>query len=1657
MSARTIVAVGGSGTHAAIAFMRLAILSNMKISEIPNLIVIDGDICPGGKGADNLKPSLMDTARKLHIQITDGCTGKAKPFFKHFEPYIGGGNQQSAVQATTEFGDYLIGSSVKTAPAADKLVLDALFTGPSKEGSGRSEQEIQISRGFFARPSVGATATYDLLNQPQSPLQQSLMPLLGKTPGSIAVIGSSTGGTGSGGAPALAQWLVTERRERKSETKIALFMSLPWFAPSEQVENSNKERTNGDESTQRQNAAAGVRLYAESIALAEAGLFLADLNGHMQVRDDDGNYGQPEYPHVFNLMMASQIQNFFLAAERKAEYGVVGNYSFFHQPTNGTTSLHIKADDSPLVAFSASNVQRQDIQDWAIETQSIRLLLEKLATFIENAYRVENAQPIQRPKMFADLMLELARKMGPEATFTELNGGFMGFGAHRREAAQVRSELANCLRSRSATLSATVAWLDELRRNSDSPEASFVISDPSVRKTFDSKCHVDYPIYQESKARDAIVTVLAVFERSFSEKETNESTHPAERVLQLFQDLTNPDGGAISPVEAAAKVIETQIRAFIQKKLIGAGRRMNDAGPWVAGQRTAIPLLPMRVETRPVNHYLVSFTLGRLVDEGENRHGDTKQVSDPMHPFTISGLVSANIPSPWAAAKLQSWTQMHGDRDQKLRATHRIESITWGIFTKRLVPRNVPLGNTRLGMMLKTSLDAELNSPELRKLDSLLVACDANNEDEVVAVNHPIVGWYLAPSLAAEENASDILGWWKLARFSFILPSEIVRDGKHVAGSFSMRKVRSYVNYLEQLTSNHQADANNVQYLPWYNSIREIILDLREQVVGVEPIPLEKLANFQLKLRVRKQEGSSTKWGIGNAGVYVLSQSASDITRKYLPSYLVLLDNKNGILAPASPVLPAFIKTVKASLRGVSEDGSGEYSHRVRYTLEIEGLGSHDVELPAKEIPFRTHVGIWPNFSEADWNYYYVGCEPSYGLDSKNDLRFGLYNSAGELLGGDEHRTFRTNHEILGVPAFLCIETVEGDEIFARGLYAVGLDEIASPNMIFKMGLDIGTSHSCFYAEDSQGIRIEGLDFSRAKELGHVIFNYLPAATRTHDELRFLGLFAAREQHSNQCVIPSELRVHERTGEPVGAGMLVNKSESGRNFATTPLIFKTEANAAKGRGKEFLSDFKWPAQRQWAGSASHGLAGTAFEAHQVEVLRIYMLQFMRVGFALLRKKGFKVVDVFRATYPEAFEKTMVDAYARQLANLLNELPDTTGIRYLVKDSPTNRGWTPEALLAYRENPRSGVTAADSFMLSESLAAIGAGNDNVAGPLQVPGVCLVLDMGGGTTDIALYVTAQKGTDPIQVESLTDSIRYAGNDLLGLLATPRVLAVLVQAVNPDITQEAIATMSDADRFLTLKRTIREEKAALALRTAMASGDFAPEVCTAIGLFFQGLIDYSGFVVKPYLKKFSVEKRRFTVSVILLGNGWLLSDLIWNQDTGAAAGFIRTMEQQLSPQLGQLGNIDVKYHTNEDVSVKESIAMGAARFGPAAVPVARMNQFLSVPGFPINLTIDGQLHKVDAGDFMELKCVAKNLVNAIEIDSIDILPLAMREHLALLLKVDIGDLGDRLKMTLQAHIEQFINGRLHSMYPFRISPLALMLEGLWKKVVISAAKKG
>jgi hypothetical protein len=1669
MSRNTILAVGGTGTHVAISFLRMAVMSNMSIADVPNIIVVDADSTAGENA------SLIAIAKKLYDQVVEGSTINSRPIWQHIAPYRGSTAEVQAVSANTAFGEYLLGESMDTAKPESKQLLDALFTRAEKQPvdgtfTERSEQDILIKDGFFARPNVGATSVYDLLGVGDSDLSRRLLGALAGNQGykGIAVVGSSTGGTGSGGAPAIAQWLQKEKNNpnrQGADARVALFMTLPWFFPTDPIDPIKEEASYGSRETQRFNAASGIRLYAQSASLQNAGVFIADYNGIQTIRKNEGNRCQSEHPHPLPLIFASQIQNFFLNAERahgqgaKSDLrGVVGEYTFFHTQSDQQAEFVIDAHNSALVAFSTSSELRQDIYYWAMETQAMRLILKCIADFIAQGYRIHQGnERRERKQAFIDLMLTLARKNFGEAGIEDEPGsGWLGFKKRLIETESVRSGLVIAIRAREKELAESISWLNTLEANSESEgRKTFKIDNNAIQARLELSDCKRFPIFTEKNVNPMTV-IMQFFDKAFDQQKES-----PDKGVDLSNMLENLCTLGLVPFSAAVVTIETQIRAVIREQQ-AQQLKVRNADFLAPNMQGVVPsyLLPLRgVGEEAINQYAARIDIQELVDDAIDRNGRNLKKHDPGHPFTITGISSASIPSPWAAAHYQTWLQLNGDDVQQRHALNSFEAIMWGVFTKRFKLVSLSIENTRLAGMLRNSLESELNNPNFGQMTHIVAAVDTKKDDQgrmnVIGTNHPDAGWFVAPWLLKSQKAQE---WWRMPHYAFDLPSAAVKD-KLNPTDFSSRQIASFVEGLRKMAEHHKINANVDRAVPWYLMVTKLIAELAPFVSSITPVPYEQDDGHGILLFGRNANGV---YEFKRFGIPVLSKSLPEILKNYIPSALLSIAMPNGeVRHPDVPVFSKHLSQIESCER-IKEESlpstSGGVYFTLTYRLVIKDLGEALIHCQSKKVDLDAWLAIFPNFRADGWEHYHFGCTHHQHANVQDQFSFAVFDRKGNCIGADK-RSFRTNHEIIGVPHYVSLSGDGSDDAqFINGEFGVfelALSTLPQSDLSFKLGLDIGTSHSCFFPMTAAGAPIR-LDFSNcATQLTYVVFDDASLSDLVIENNIFLGVHSSNQVNAvEKLVLPSELKVQDRVGETVSLGMLSDKEYS-KHFSTVPYEYAIASSATRrGRRGEFLTDFKWSV----GDTVNHGLADTQFSTSQSEILSVYLRQILLTGFAMLRLQGYRTMSLLRVTYPESFNYTFLSLYAKGIDKELNRVTQTTGFTL-------NLGQQVAANLAHEllANQRNNAQAEcivtpgvnESCFVSESLSAFSAaGQDrNTAGR----GITLVLDMGGGTTDIAVYAKELGKTDA-NLESITDSIKYAGNDVLEILNTDQVFELMARSVNPHTKPETYEHDEDAKkiRMSLIKRLMRNPNSINSLKIALNQGDL-PEISMRINAFFTGITKYATLLVKSYQDYFESNKDEgyWDVKIILLGNGWKLTDLIFHNNGVAASGYLNRLRGEIEKSLS---NRDVRvnaiYNTGADINVKEAIAYGALKIDEDP-RLAKLSAHKVVPGMGINIIKNRTTRLFEPTKLFEAGYTADELrsPNAIEVDrnTMNFLDSDMLEIYSRLVSENdqkriLAGVTVQLNDSFANHIRI-----AHGTSPLKISPYGIFLEKCWKRVCI------
>ncbi|MFA7238892.1 MAG: hypothetical protein WC091_02175 [Sulfuricellaceae bacterium] len=1519
----TLIAVGGSGQSAAIAYLRMATLSGIPAERLPNLYVVDADVKDRVE-SDTSQPSLLGSLTLLFTQLTEGVASDRRPKLELIYPYYVSPDQAATtLSSSTTFGEYILGQSIEGAGDI-RHILNALFS-RVPDVQELSEQSLPLSNGFMARPNVGATTFFDKLHR--KPMDRALQRLktavtTAQNSSVIVVAGSSFGGTGSGAAPALAQQLANWANQNNQPVRVGLFMTLPWFSPDGNKSKEGAKDTYGDPATQRANAAGGLRYYASSDTLRTlVDLFIADYDGLTHSRDDDSNSEQPEYEHVFNLMLAAQIQNYFLTKNTDPAFAKPGAYTFYYFREQGK-HIHFDGGDSPLLGFSESPELRQDVKNWAYETQSLRLALKHVAEFLLRGMKYKDGSDSRDiVPAFKELALAVAKRDGRPNAITTAGRIFK----KTVPANFIYENIAKKLHAREKQLADSIKWLSRLLRRS--PE--LVLDDASLAEVPDRNYAI-YPAMQQ--ARTSEVAAVKLFE---------DAMKTARDILTPFEARINAKQDA---VEAAVAEIEGYIRAAIRATGGVSKARSNDSVPGTIPTGCIImPLVPMQIISQRINRYLTPISLGALVDDGNDRDGNPVTRLDNNHPASIAQLRHFNIPSPWGAALLESWRQdaAHDYRQQDptlLKAVQdRIEAVLWGIFSKRLEIKSINAAQEGiLGGAVVNVRNIELRQDANRTDSRVFVALHAKT-GQLIAANYPTVGWF-----AASEYQLNHPQWW-LEEDDFELPTETVIREKNT-NTYALRQVKAFVVWIDRILAKQPKDSVSRAF-PWYALLGKLSITLNTGLTSFKfdfsPAPVTS-GNDAFLLSIPDTSGQK----VVIAPLEVLSQSIDGILDEYCVNEVLVLQNDpdGPFQVPDSPLKSEYLGQMEAKLLKHHLITEVEVPYlQVEYQIDLPDFGAIQLTRKGKICPqFRVQAALWPNFKAPGWQFYYLGSTDSRATDD-DQYRLAIFgrkdNGPLTALGITDPKVltlhFGRNYELHGIPEFLVLfekEKATSGKL-ASGYREMGAIQIClgTPkktleNKHFCLGLDFGTSHSCVYATETNTARnVIPLDVSTpTRDLVMNVILFPPDGDKILGEgFMFLGCLSAKAAQQDHNVAPSEFKVLN-----TNQGEAAERIDNGiHNLSGLPMEFSSRD--AEDNIKEYgsLGGFKW-------GGRNSDLTGSPFEGKFHELSIAFNKELLRKAFALLRCEGYSKLDTFRATFPESFRSSQIIEYARDLAVIIPQIGAETGINCT--------GLSQEGLLEFNRHASGETELIGSLsntshgLLSESLAALMAAQAHQQEAIVGQGLCMVLDMGGGSTDIAAYVPVDYLEGMDVPPSLTDSIRYAGHDVLEILAKPEIAKIL----NGEVP---LIDTSPRGCIKVLKVAMRDKVAVRRLRLSFIGDEqFEPEVRQNIQLFYKGLFEYTRQLVLTYhafLQKQNIDK--WDLSVVLLGNAWRLADLVFEAhdtgDTGDAMGIIEAMEDYFQQHLPQEIKVQITFPSNHMFSVKQAIALGALKYLPTRNPFA------------------------------------------------------------------------------------------------------------------------
>lgn len=1622
----TLIAVGGSGESAVIAYLRMAILSGMPAKELPNILVFDADIADK-QDNNEVRPSLYKLIETLFEELTKGVQKDAKPILKQMLPYYA----NTPISERTTFLDYIGGGGT-----ANTELLNCLFS--------QEEQSLLLRDGFMATPNVAAITFFDKTQRLKetrntdrelTALQDTIA--AGANHPVIVVIGSSYGGTGSGVAPSLAQKLaeIVQNNQQINTVRLGLFMILPWFSPSQLPNDPNAEETHGNLPTQKANAAGGLRYYASSQLLQNSvDLFIADYDGRTDYREDQSNSKQGEFPRAFNLLLAAQIQNYFLFPLPKPDNQQNNQqssqtYTCYDFKSNAAQNIDFNGGDSSIFGFSSFDKYRQDIEDWASETQSVRLAFKYFAIFLKNDFKPKDGD--RRNKEDFPILVKLVGKIAEKD-------------------AQLKDKvifkvIADELNNREQELQRSIDWLRELAGASE----AFSLRSESITNGFDDYSYRKYPaLHQEIIIETGFFkkiptkTFLDTSERAAIHLfETATKNCAANEIIAVFnQRLTT--GQSLG--KAAVAELENCLRKTI-RQLSPAQKRLQDNR--VADNREGYlerPLIPMQINGQPRKepYNRILFSLTDLIDDGFNRDGHHVTKLDDHHPASISILKPSNIPSPWGAALLEDWRQAAAyDNRRKKQADlpaqfrleqviNRVEAILWGIFSKRLTVKQVD-DDSILTEAVASVRHMELKLDKNHPVEPRIFVAEHAETQQLIAANYPTVGWFNVPDIS--EN------WWQ-SEANFELPSSIITTEKDPT-AYALRQAEAFISWINTIRNLQQS--NSPIKPTWFNMLSELLKRFDGRLAKIEPADIVVKPSDCFIVGVID---TSSQYILQTVPYYTLGRSFDDIVTDYCVDEVLALQNSDGkFQITDNPLKSEYFADIKIISKPEIISNTDDKHLKVRYQLKLPNMGLVNVIRKAKIMEyFGSRTSIYPKFKANTWQFYYIGSNDS--PITRNDVFtfkiWGCKKANGEL-GWllDEQLTFGRNYELQGIPEYLVLFEKNGTEMSEKGAINIDLVESeAAGGVPFRLALDFGTSHSCVYATTNNNDPIGGFDLSKPNTNDRSLLKDIivhQAAEDIYEQFYFLGCLAAKSATHDHNVIPSELKLHGNEEHRKRAHLNIAKGI--HHLAMLPMNFANNAAEKDVKKNATLGGFKW------------GMKGVVIPAFQdktsiVDLTKLFNKDLLRHALAILRWQGYDKLVTFRATYPESFNDTQITTYAGALTRVLEDVQSETGFSF----ADTDKTFQLKDLKEHKQ-----ATSDSHGLISESIAALKTvAMEDKAQQLHLYGITFVLDMGGGSTDIAVYISQpyfdNRGLSNITLpRKLTDSIVYAGHDVLEMLATQEIVKISDEASFNELEQDLIdGNFSEEEKhrkraegwLRILKIAMRNTENVEKLQLALAHDpEFEAKTLTKVALFYQGMFEYVRQLIFAYdaaLKQQNVND--WHLNILLLGNGWRLADFAFPlKGDGGARGAINGMTEYLS-SINTTISRSISFPDNSSCSVKQAIAKGALMYDPLKDNFMANHELCGFAG--LNMTQGQQTITHDS----LIAPFAKDS-EIIQIKDLDSLPI---EFNSMLEKIDEakGEINSKINSEFKAY-NQKVRGTDKS---FIISPMRYFLELVWKNAV-------
>jgi len=475
--------------------------------------------------------------------------------------------------------------------------------------------------------------------------------------------------------------------------------------------------------------------------------------------------------------------------------------------------------------------------------------------------------------------------------------------------------------------------------------------------------------------------------------------------------------------------------------------------------------------------------------------------------------------------------------------------------------------------------------------------------------------------------------------------------------------------------------------------------------------------------------------------------NVEQICHKAVPVFRQL---DGSLLAPDLPVRREYLDLVDTS-RPAQSDRTARGGYRFTFHLTVTEQPV-EVTLPAVSVrpgqpppadgveAFEgVHLLLWPKVNYKSWRRYFLrfGCAGTTAEDLLGGARdVKVYTYAGKSLDESAREWLaldtvspdrRTRFACVETrPEWVGVEFEDGGrgEPTGGGLWRIRPATDSYPELETTVAVDFGTSNTCIAWDAPHGASLLAI-----RSCDEVVIN----GSSLPNRLEFPDTWPPRQGFGpSQALLPTEILTREKVGDYRTRNHLVRDWMPVLDFS----IPTSRVETAYNETEYVIPDFKW---QNMIGDAWYKKQHVDLQKKYLEFLLLIVIAEMVTHNAI----GPSLNVEF--SYPLAFDDEMQDKFVAVLQEATTAVSRQTGVNVMPHlESPLGGGKKTIPL----DEARAAALSASSY-----------GNDDSA--------CLYVDIGGGSTDIALLELRRP---PARHDTYVNicSFEYAGGGLAAALA-------------------------------------------------------------------------------------------------------------------------------------------------------------------------------------------------------------------------------------------------------------------------------------------------